>query len=73
MTMPRMSGSEALTALRALRPAIPVVFISGYSVVAEGAAFGDPLTAFLHKPFKPPMLASRIREVLTAGPPLTRR
>jgi CheY-like chemotaxis protein len=67
MTMPRMDGKRAFADIRALSPEIPVVFISGYSVVEGADSLGDARTAFLHKPFKLPTLAARIREVMTPG------
>jgi two-component system, cell cycle sensor histidine kinase and response regulator CckA len=53
LTMPRMDGWETLTALRALRPGIPVVLASGYdeAKVMEGEHAELP-QVFLHKPFR---------------------
>jgi CheY-like chemotaxis protein len=67
MTMPRMGGAETLAALRPLRPALPVVLVSGYSADEDGGTPADPLTTFLHKPFRLPVLAARIRKVMAAG------
>jgi PAS domain S-box-containing protein len=53
LTMPRMDGWETITALRALRPGIPVVLASGYdeAKVMEGEHAELP-QVFLHKPFR---------------------
>jgi signal transduction histidine kinase/CheY-like chemotaxis protein len=52
VTMPRMDGWQTLAALRALRPATPVVLASGYdeAQVMGGAAPERP-PVFLKKPF----------------------
>lgn len=60
--MPGKGGVELAEALRALRPGLRVVFMSGYSdrpVPAE--ALG---VAFLHKPFDPNVLAHQVRATL---------
>lgn len=63
--MPKMGGSELAARLLALRPDLPLVFMSGY----PDAQFSgiDPRSAgrrFLRKPLMPDALASAIREVL---------
>ncbi|MEK7866450.1 MAG: ATP-binding protein [Planctomycetota bacterium] len=58
VVMPRMGGAELASRLSALRPGLPVLLISGYP---EGA---DPQRALLSKPFTPPDLLRRVREVL---------
>jgi len=51
LTMPRMDGRQALAAIRALRPATPVVLASGYDEAhALGGGSGRP-PVFLKKPF----------------------
>jgi len=68
--MPGGRGQQALAEMRAVRPGLRVLFMSGY---AEGQAVelaaGDAGTAFLAKPFGPLDLARRVREVLD-GPQL---
>jgi PAS domain S-box-containing protein len=63
--MPGMRGPEVATAVRALRPRIRTLLISGYtdrpSFPAE--VVSDPL-GFLAKPFKPSELADRVRKIL---------
>jgi PAS domain S-box-containing protein len=63
--MPHMNGVDLAVRLRAIRPQIKVLYVSGY---AEGALtegdLSDRGTAFLQKPFSPDLLALKIREVL---------
>lgn len=49
LTMPGMSGTETLEALRARAPALPVILSSGFNETDLAAAHGA--TAFLQKPF----------------------
>ena len=62
MAMPTMGGSEALRALRAIRPEIPVIICTGYGQDQnfEGA---EP-SAFLQKPFKLSSLVKKLEEAL---------
>ena len=57
LTMPLVSGREALDAIRELDPAIPVLITSGYSheTLAQDLA-GGPRTSFLQKPYNPSAL-----------------
>lgn len=62
--MPRMSGLRLADRLRALRPQIKTLFISGYldDVLGEfGASAGD--ITLLQKPFAASALARKVREV----------
>lgn len=65
LTMPRMDGWETLTALRALRPDLPVILSSGYDQ-AQVMALGklDPPMAFLHKPYNKQALKDIVDQVL---------
>lgn len=68
ITMPGMNGREAAAAIRRLSPTVPVVFISGYTAAAgDATASGDARTVFVHKPFKTPALAAKIREAMALG------
>jgi CheY-like chemotaxis protein len=60
-----MSGPAVAEALRALRPSIHVLYMSGYAddAIAETGALEDARW-FLQKPFTPMDLARKIREVL---------
>jgi two-component system cell cycle sensor histidine kinase/response regulator CckA len=51
LTMPVMTGGEALVAIRQIRPDIPVLVMSGYNEQDTPMAGGQQPTAFLHKPF----------------------
>jgi DNA-binding response OmpR family regulator len=65
VVLPGMNGKELSGKLRALRPNLKVLFISGYTadVIAHRGVL-DRGVAFLHKPFSPGELATRIRDVL---------
>ena len=60
-----MSGPAVVEALRALRPSIRVLYMSGYTdeaIVKTGVL--DEGQPFLQKPFTPMQLSKKIREVL---------
>jgi DNA-binding NtrC family response regulator len=66
--MPGLSGHELIQQLLPARPAIKVLYLSGYAQ----DAFASPLTAeaqktFLQKPFTLQSLSRKVREIL--GPP----
>ena len=65
LTMPRMDGWEALTALRKLSPDIPVILSSGYdeAQVMAGEHAECP-SAFLGKPYRVEVLREMISRVL---------
>ncbi len=70
VTMPKMSGPELAARLRALRPDLPVLFMTGH---AHGQldADRDALPAgsgVLPKPFTPGVLVARVRAMLEADP-----
>jgi len=68
LTMPGLGGEETIARLRALRPELPVVVMSGYSsdpaVPARLRLLG---AGFVPKPFKGRELAARIRAAIV-GP-----
>jgi PAS domain S-box-containing protein len=65
--MPGMNGRDLAERMALLRPAIKVLYISGY---AEAAVYRkgilEPGALFLQKPFGPPDLGRKVREVLGA-------
>jgi signal transduction histidine kinase/CheY-like chemotaxis protein len=66
LTMPRMSGAEALAGLRAIRPNVPVVVITGHreDALAEDEQVG--VLGFLQKPFSPDTLRGVLHRHLGA-------
>ncbi|MEA2766484.1 MAG: hypothetical protein QOK07_2888, partial [Gemmatimonadaceae bacterium] len=65
VVMPEMNGSQLVERVLEARPAIRVLFMSGYTddeVMRRGVIDGQ--TAFLQKPFTPDLLAHKVREVL---------
>ena len=63
--MPGMSGRELADQMKAHRPQLRVLFMSGYTddaVVRHGML--EPGLAYLEKPFRPPVLLRKVREVL---------
>jgi two-component system cell cycle sensor histidine kinase/response regulator CckA len=65
--MPVMGGPELIERLRALRPGLRVLFMSGYAerAFANNGAM-PPGTGFVEKPFTVETLMRRLREVLDA-------
>ena len=67
--MPGLNGQDVALRIRALRPDIRVLFMSGYNeeavlrhgVLAAGAAF-------IEKPFSPAVLLDRVRGILSSDP-----
>ena len=52
LTMPRMNGWELISALRSIRPDIPIILASGYDKAqVMDAGHSDQPQAFLHKPY----------------------
>lgn len=65
MVMPRMTGRELGAHLRALRPDLRIIYMSGYTddVLVRTGALG-PGMSFLQKPLRPEVLAAKVREAL---------
>jgi len=68
VVMPQMDGPTLALALREQRPALPVLFMSGYSDSGPRSAASDlPRSSFLQKPFAPAQLARAVRDALDAA------
>jgi len=68
VVMPEISGKEVADRVVEMRPAVKVVFMSGYTDVAivhHGVL--DANVEFIQKPFTPAALAKKIREVLDSN------
>jgi CheY-like chemotaxis protein len=65
MVMPRMSGRQLATRLLSVRPAMKVLWMSGYAddVAMRSGALGATVE-FIQKPITPEMLARKVRSVL---------
>jgi signal transduction histidine kinase/CheY-like chemotaxis protein len=70
MTMPRLSGDEALARIREIRPEAKVILMSGYASEEASERIGASPDAFIQKPFTLDVLRDTLREVL--GAPGTR-
>jgi signal transduction histidine kinase/CheY-like chemotaxis protein len=66
VVLPGMNGRELARRLKAIRPAMQVLFTSGYNrdVIAEHGVL-EPGTAYLAKPYSTGELASKVRELLS--------
>ena len=66
VVMPGMSGPRVAEKLRAARPALPVLFMSGFSQdLPEPLA--PPAGSLLQKPFTPEQLVARVADAIAAG------
>jgi CheY-like chemotaxis protein len=68
VVMPELGGRELAARLASLDPALPVLYMSGYTgedVIQRGLM--DPGAPFQAKPFTPDGLARTVRELLDSG------
>lgn len=69
LTMPALSGTEALREIKQLFPDTQVILSSGYAEPeALSRSGGGQAAAFLPKPYTPAMLASVVRDVVQRRP-----
>jgi two-component system cell cycle sensor histidine kinase/response regulator CckA len=67
VVMPELSGRDLVRELRAAKPDLKVLYMSGYTddaVLRQGML--EPGAEFIQKPFRPDDLARRIRDLLDA-------
>ncbi|MFL5544513.1 MAG: PAS domain S-box protein [Gemmatimonadaceae bacterium] len=65
VVMPEMGGRDLASALGALRPDVPILYVSGYTddeIVRRGVL--EPTMAFIEKPFTANALLRKVRELL---------
>ena len=68
LSMPDMSGAEALPELRKIRPELSVVVSSGYSEAETMTLFeGQHVAGFLQKPYTSNELAGKVKESLASN------
>jgi CheY-like chemotaxis protein len=64
--MPGLDGRELIRAIRALRPELPILVVSG---AVEDRSATDPATRYLTKPLSPDRLTIELRLALGETPP----
>jgi PAS domain S-box-containing protein len=66
--LPALNGRQLADAARARRPALPVLFMTGYAeTAASGSAYLEPGMHLLTKPFAADAFLARVREILAKG------
>ncbi len=65
VNMPEMGGHTAVTAIRKVIPAVPVLMMSGYDepVVNRGGS-AETTTEFIQKPFETHVLKGRVKAAI---------
>jgi PAS domain S-box-containing protein len=66
IVMPQMDGLDLGRELGMRAPGVKILYMSGYRDIALNGTAGEPAKPFLHKPFTPDILLSKVREVLDA-------
>jgi two-component system, cell cycle sensor histidine kinase and response regulator CckA len=66
LVMPRFGGRDALDRMRAIRPDLRALFVTGYDEVGGSLDTSAALTgtSVLQKPYRVDILGSRVREIL---------
>jgi two-component system cell cycle sensor histidine kinase/response regulator CckA len=70
VVMPRMLGKEAAERIRALRPGVKVLFMSGYAqgvLDSQGVVEAD--VNLIQKPFSQTQLLATLRQIIAGAPP----
>ena len=68
LTMPKMSGLEAIDAMRAIEPNVAALLMSGYTdEESDALSRRHGFSGFVRKPYRPSELAERVREALQAA------
>jgi CheY-like chemotaxis protein len=68
LVMPGMNGRDLASRVVALRPAVKVLFMSGYAANIASDLAVEGVSGFLSKPFHEHTLTAKLREVLDAPP-----
>ena len=66
--LPGLNGRQLADAARVERPALKVLFVTGYAEDAAGSSFLDSGMEIISKPFTMEVLASKIREMIEGAP-----
>jgi PAS domain S-box-containing protein len=68
IVMPGMTGGAFAAQAHAMRPGLPILFMSGYDRPDVTAAGGiDPFAQIIGKPFSRPALLAKVSQILAAG------
>jgi len=67
VVMPQMNGFELGQRIAEKSPELQVLYMSGYRDSPINSAPGEPVKAFLNKPFTPDVLLAKVREALDEG------
>jgi two-component system, cell cycle sensor histidine kinase and response regulator CckA len=66
IVMPGMTGAAFAAQAKAMRPGLPILFMSGYEQDMATAGGIDPLAQIINKPFSRPALLAKVTQMLTA-------
>jgi two-component system cell cycle sensor histidine kinase/response regulator CckA len=67
MVMPGMTGAAFAAQAKAMRPGLPILYMSGYEPQdGAGGVEDDPLAQIISKPFSRPALLAKVTQMLTA-------
>ncbi len=67
LSMPNLSGKEALKQMRVINPDVRVLIASGYSPDHFGPSELDGVFGFIHKPYRPHDLLEAVRSALDSA------